>query len=232
MSDSYDATRPAGSDAQSPDTSGKVDAAKQEASALKDTATGQAGNVLGTAKDEAATVVAEVKVQAKDLFTQTRQELADQAATQQQRVAVGLRSVSDELGAMAANADGAGVAGDLVRQVSSRLSAASTWLGDRDPSAVLTEVKRFARRRPGTFILAAAVAGIVVGRLTRALAADASDPKAQAITPPPPPVPAPAVVGSDPWEARPIGTAAAAPRTVPAQSGSIGEDGDDRPHAL
>lgn len=240
MSDSFGTTRPAGSDVQSPEASGKVDAAKTEAADLKDTATVQAKNVLGTAKDEAATVVGEAKVQAKDLFVQTRQELTAQATTQQQRIAVGLRSVSDELGSMAANAGGGGVASDLVQQVSSRLSAASTWLGDRDPAAVLTEVKRFARRRPGTFILAAAVAGIVVGRLTRAMVANASDEKAEAITPPPPPpVPAPALVASDAWEARPVGIAAepvaGAPlsaRTVSPQPGMIGEDGDDRPHAL
>lgn len=238
MSDSFGTTRPVGSDVQSPEGAGTVDAAKQEAADLKDTAKVQAGNVLGTAKDEAAAVVGEAKVQAKDLFGQTRQELTAQATTQQQRIAVGLRSVSDELGSMAANADGGGVASDLVQQVSSRLSAASTWLGDRDPAAVLTEVKRFARRRPGTFILAAAVAGIVVGRLTRALASNASDEKAEAITPPPP-VPAPALVESDPWEARPVGTAAepavGAPLTAPtvsAQPRIIGEDGDDRPHAL
>lgn len=239
MSDSFGTTRPAGSDVPSPEASGKVDAAKTEAAHLKDTATVQAKNVLETAKDEAATVVGEAKVQAKDLFAQTRQELTAQAATQQQRIAVGLRSVSDELGSMAANAGGGGLASDLVQQVSSRLSAASTWLGDRDPGAVLTEVKRFARRRPGTFVLAAAVAGIVVGRLTRALASNASDEKTEAITPPPPPVPAPALVESDPWQARPVGTAAdpatGAPltaRTVSPQPGIIGEDGDDRPHAL
>lgn len=38
-------------------------------------------------------------------------------------------------------------------------------------------MKRYARRKPGTFIAIAAVAGVVVGRLTRALAAAASDEK-------------------------------------------------------
>jgi hypothetical protein len=175
MSDSYETTSPSGSDARSPDAPGKVDAAKQEAAHLKETAASQAKDVLGTAKDEAVTVVEEARSQAKDLYAQTQRELKDQADTQQQRIAVGLRSVGDELSSMAASSDGSSVAGDLVQQVSGRLSAAATWLGDRDPSAVLTEVKRFARRRPGTFILAAAVAGIVVGRLTRALAANASD---------------------------------------------------------
>lgn len=177
MSDTYGTASPSSSDLQPGDAPGKVDTAKQEAADLKDTAASQAKDVLATAKDEASSVVGEAKTQAKDLYAQTQRELKDQADAQQQRIAGGLRSVGDELASMAANAGGGGVASDLVQQVSTRLSAAGAWLGDRDPSAVLAEVKRFARRKPGTFILGAAVAGIVVGRLTRALAANASDDK-------------------------------------------------------
>jgi hypothetical protein len=83
--------------------------------------------------------------------------------------------VSDELQSMTANAEHPGLAVDLLNQVSTRLSGAASWLGDRDPSAVLSEVKSFARRKPGAFIIGAAILGIVAGRLTRALAANASD---------------------------------------------------------
>jgi len=250
MSDSYETTSPSGSDARSADTSGKVDAAKHEAASLKDTASAQAKDVLGTAKDEAATVVGEAKSQAKDLYAQTQRELKDQATTQQQRIAVGLRSVGDELGSMAANADGGGVASDLVQQVSHRLSSAANWLGDRDPSSVLNEVKRFARRKPGTFILAAAITGIVVGRLTRALAANASDEKRDsndydgegAVTPALPQAPAPALIDPDPWATTPVGEHNTAPdgvggaplyaQTASSRPHILGEDGDDRPHTL
>jgi hypothetical protein len=239
MSDSYETTSPSGSDVQSPDASGRVDAAKQEAADLKDTATAQAKNVLRTAKEEAPTVIGEAKVQAKDLYAQTQQELKDQANTQQQRLAGGLRSVGDEFGSMAANSEGGGVASDLVQQVSARLSAAATWLGDRDTSAVLTEVKRFARRQPGTFILASAVAGIVLGRLTRALAANAADEKTDVTTAALPTAPAPALVVPDPWTPTPVGTApdagAGTPlygQTASTQADILGKDGDDRPHTV
>jgi hypothetical protein len=239
MSDSYGMTHPDGPDGQSPPPSGMADTAKSEAADLKDTATVEAKNVLGTAKEEASAVVGEAKMQAKELYAQTQQELHSQARTQQQRLAMGLRSVGDELGAMAANSDSGGVATDLVQQVSGRLSAAATWLGDRDPGSVLTEVKRFARRQPGTFILAAAVTGIVVGRLTRALAANASDEKSDATTPALPPVNAPASMEPDPGEVTPVGTApdrgAGAPlsaRAASVQPDILGEDGDDRPHTV
>lgn len=175
MSESYGTSAPS---TTTPDASGTVETAKHEAGALKDTATDQAKDVAGTLKDEASAVVGEAKTQAKDLYKLTQSELKEQAQTQQQRVALGLRAVSDELGSMAGSSEQDGLAADVVRQVSDRLSGAATWLGDRDPGSVLTEVKNYARRKPGTFILAAAVAGVVVGRLTRALASNAADDKA------------------------------------------------------
>lgn len=236
MSDSFETTSPSGSDVQPQGSSGKVDAAKHEAADLKDAATGQAKDVLGTAKEEAASVATEAKAQAKDLFAQTQRELSEQAHTQQQRLAGGLRSVSDELDSMAANSEGKGIAGDLVQQVSGRLSAAATWLGDRDPGSVLTEVKRFARRKPGTFILAAAVAGVVVGRLTRALAANASDDKDSASTSTP--APAPREVHPDPSVPVPVGSMTSDVSATPlyAQTAStrpnILEGDDDRSHTV
>jgi len=248
MSNSYDNVNSSAGSAGPHDTSGKVDAARHEAADLKDTATTEAKNLLDTAKDEASSVVAETKVQARDLYERSQREVKEQAHAQQQRIAAGLRSVGDDLGTMAANSDDNGVASDLVHQVSTRLSRAATWLGDRDPSDVLDEVKRFARRRPGTFILGAAIAGIVVGRLTRALASNASDasnaPEAagsgeRALPAAPTPVTsdAPSATAAD-WTASPGGTAGVdveAPLYAQATSGRsdiLQEDGDDRRDTL
>lgn len=173
MSESYGPTAP--SDVSTHDESSSLETAKHEASDLKDTAVSEAGHVAETAKDEAKAVVTEVKNQAKDLYAQTQRELSDQAHLQQQRLASGLHSVSRELDSMTANAENPGLAADLLRQSSRRLAGAGTWLSDRDPGAVLAEVKSFARRKPGTFIIGAAILGIIAGRLTRALASNASD---------------------------------------------------------
>jgi hypothetical protein len=152
-----------------------MEAAKDEAAAVKDTAAAEAKGVVDTTKTEAGSVVREAKLQLEDLYAQTKRELGDQASTQQQRLASGLRSFSGELGSMARNADGNGVASDLVQRASQRADSMASWLSQRDPAAVLQEVKAFARRRPGVFIGVAALTGIVVGRLTRALASAASD---------------------------------------------------------
>jgi ElaB/YqjD/DUF883 family membrane-anchored ribosome-binding protein len=197
MSESYVPVPQGGFEPPANDDQGKVDTAKQEAANLKDTAAEQAGNVAGTAKDEAKNVAHEAKSQAKDLFTQTQSELKEQAGVQQQRVASGLRSLGDELGSMAGNSEQQGLATDLVRQVSDRAGSAASWLDSRDPGSLLNEVKSYARRKPGTFIAVAAIAGVVAGRLTRSLAGVAADEKeaeasaptkattAPVVTPPP-----------------------------------------------
>jgi len=168
QSPSYDTTGAAA-------PSGAMETAKQEATEVTSTAQTEAGRVLDTAKQEASTVAGEAKSQAKRLYSQTRQELAEQAATQQQRVADGLRSIGDEFASLAQGSENPGVATDLVRQASTRLTDASSWLSQRDPGSLLDEVKSFARRRPGVFIAGALVAGVVAGRLTRALGENAKE---------------------------------------------------------
>jgi hypothetical protein len=82
-------------------------------------------------------------------------------------VADGLHSLSEQFDGMAANAD-EGTAVDLVRRAADRSRSVADWIGDRDPGSMLGELRSFASRRPGVFIAAAAAAGILVGRFTRA----------------------------------------------------------------
>ncbi|HEX5856879.1 MAG TPA: hypothetical protein VFY91_02090 [Microbacterium sp.] len=148
---------------------------------MKDTAKAEAGHVAETAKVEAKTVATEAKNQAKTLYAQTKNELRDQAGVQQQKAAAGLRAMGDELRSLAAGEkpQNSGLASDLVQQASTRISSAASWIGDRDPAELLDEVKAYARRKPGLFIGLAAVAGVVAGRLTRALTEHNAEEKAE-----------------------------------------------------
>jgi hypothetical protein len=76
---------------------------------------------------------------------------------------------------MANAPDQQGMASDLVRQAADRASSVASWLETRQPGDLLTEVQRFARNRPGTFLLLAAGAGVLAGRLTRGLTAGAPE---------------------------------------------------------
>jgi ElaB/YqjD/DUF883 family membrane-anchored ribosome-binding protein len=145
-----------------------------QASHVAESAKEAGGKVFDAAKEETGKVAGEAKSQAKSLFDQTKTELVDQAGTQQQRAASGLRSLGGELGQMADSSPG-GVAGELVAQAASRADAVAEWLEQRDPGSLLDEVRTFARQRPGTFIAIAAGAGLLVGRLTRSVASAGSD---------------------------------------------------------
>ena len=173
-------TFPSTSPPAAPQTGGtygasRTDAVKEEAGDVARTAADSAESVAETAKSEAANVASEAKANAKDLLHQARHDLTEQAGVQQQKVATGLRSVSDELHAMAQASDQPGVATDLVRQAAERSSSVAAWLDGRDPGSLLNEVKSFARQRPGTFLLLAAGAGVLAGRLSRSLSAGAPE---------------------------------------------------------
>jgi len=133
------------------------------------TASDAGRHVAGVAGEQAGQVASEASQQVRDLVHQTRGELTEQAATQQKRVAGGLRSLGEELHSMAQNSEQRGPATDLVKQAAERTGKVASWLEDREPGNVVDEVTRFARRRPGAFLAIAAGAGLLVGRLGRGL---------------------------------------------------------------
>jgi hypothetical protein len=168
-------TAPASTPAAGSSTAGSstAETAKQEAAEVSRTAAGSAQTVAETAKTEAATVASEVKTNARDLLYQAKSDLTDRAGAQQQKAADGLRSISSQLHSMASASDQPGAASGLVREAAERSSAVASWLDRRDPGSLLDEMKSFARQRPGTFLLLAAGAGMLAGRLGRGLSAGA-----------------------------------------------------------
>jgi uncharacterized phage infection (PIP) family protein YhgE len=170
----------------------KTQAAKEEASHVASDAATAAQGVAQTAKSEAANVAAEAKYNAQDLLNQAKSGLTSQAGTQQQKAAEGIRSLSSQLQSMASAPDQQGMASDLIRQAAQRGESVASWLENKEPGDMLTEVQRFARNRPGTFLLIAAGAGVLAGRLTRSLTAGAPEtstgvtgtPAQRAATPP------------------------------------------------
>ena len=75
------------------------------------------------------------------------------------------------------------MANDLAQQASSKVRDIASWLESREPGDLLEEARRFARRRPGTFLACAALAGLVGGRFTRGMADEARDDSGTADTP-------------------------------------------------
>jgi hypothetical protein len=70
---------------------------------------------------------------------------------------------------MAAKGGHSGLATEVAQQAAERLDGAASWLEQRDSADLLQPVRDFARRRPGTFLVGAALAGLAAGRLTRGM---------------------------------------------------------------
>ena len=153
------------------------DVARDEAANVKDTAAQAGSQVATTAADQAKEVAHETQRQAKDLLDQGRAQLKDQAVTQQQKAAQGLTSLAQELRGLAdGTSSGApGPARDLLQQASGMVETFAGKLQNREPAQLLDEVRDFARRKPGMFLLGAAAAGVLAGRLTRGVQAAHSD---------------------------------------------------------
>ncbi|HSP53847.1 MAG TPA: hypothetical protein VLO00_13205 [Cryobacterium sp.] len=162
---------------------GRGPTVEDRATDVKDTSVAAGQHVADVTREEMHKVGSETKKQAKDLYRETQTELADQAAAQQKRVASGIRSLADEFGAMAGTSETQGVATDLAQQAATRATGIADWLDQRDPGSLLGEVKNYARRKPGTFIAIAAVAGVLAGRLTRGVIEEKKD-SAEDSTPP------------------------------------------------
>jgi len=135
----------------------------------------KARDVAGEAGQQAREVASEAKERARDLLDEGRSQVRMQAVSQRDRLSSGLRSLSDELDAMATKGDQAGPATELARQASDRARALASYLDRHEPGELLDEVRDFARRRPAAFLLGAALAGVLAGRLTRGIAASSGD---------------------------------------------------------
>ncbi|MEU5670335.1 hypothetical protein ABZ749_08180 [Micromonospora sp. NPDC047753] len=162
------------------------------------------GAVAQTAKEQGTEVGREAARQARNLYGEARSQLASQTGEQQRRAAGGLRSLADEMRSMAEQGGQAGPVSELARQAADRVHGVAGWLEEREPGDLITEVRDYARRNPGTFLVGAAVLGVLAGRLTRGTSAagddsgngssnfrgaGAYDPEQTAVIPTPPPAP-------------------------------------------
>lgn len=170
------AFEPPSADGNSEDKS-TAQTAKDEAAGVASHAADSAKDVAGVAKDQVAQVTAEAGKQVRQLVEQAQTELGAQAGEQQKRLAQGLKSVGEQLQAMAEGSEQPCVATDLTRQAAGRAHEIAEWFESREPGDVMREVKTFARRRPGAFLAIALGAGIVTGRLARGI--QAGDPSSE-----------------------------------------------------
>jgi len=126
--------------------------------------------VAHTAMEQGRQVVQETRDKACGMADQAQTQLQQQVGEQQKRAAGSLHDLGEQLRSMADKTEQSGLATDLVQQASGRVEQVADWMDRREPGQALDDVRNFARRHPGAFLTGAAIAGVMVGRLTRNLA--------------------------------------------------------------
>ena len=145
-------------------------AAKEQAASVASTATEQATQVASAAGEQAKAVASDAKEQARQLVDNGRQQLSATATEQSQRAASSLRELGTQLQKMVSGEGPAeGPAVDIARQAAERVQRLADSLENRRPEELLNDVKRFARQRPGVFVLGALGAGFLAGRILRSV---------------------------------------------------------------
>lgn len=135
----------------------------------KPVAHGTAGatrQVAETVKGEASNVAGEVSTQVRSLVGRASEEVRDQVERQRSRAAGALRTTADELGSLA-HKEHSQLTGELIRRAADRARRVADYVEQTRPAEVVEQVRGFARRRPAAFLVAAALAGVVVGRVVK-----------------------------------------------------------------
>ena len=154
-----------------------VDQGRQAATAAAEAGTQVAGagadgvrQVASEAASQAGQVTRQATEQARDLAQQAQTQLREQAGTQAQKAAGGLRDVSQQVRALSeGRSDEAGIAADSARQLAQKIETLAGRIDERGFDGTVEDLRDFARRRPGLFLLGAAAAGFAVSRLGRGL---------------------------------------------------------------
>ena len=150
----------------SPGQSGGAEGVKEQANEAAGTAASEGKRVAGIAGDEAQKVLGETKHQARALMDEARGQLEEQSRTQRDRLVEMLGTLGQDLDRMAGQTE-SGLASELVGNAAARVQTVSRHLEGREPAQLVDDVRDFARRRPGVFLLGALAAGVVAGRVAR-----------------------------------------------------------------
>ena len=163
------------STAQSSGAPSTTDVARDQASQVGQSASGAASHVAQHSKGQIGDVAAEAQRQARDLLGEARTQVSQQAGTQRDRLTQALISLSSELDEMADKGGQGGIASEIARQASQRITSLAGSIEGKEPADLLGELRSYARQRPTAFLVGALAAGVVAGRLTRGIRDDNAD---------------------------------------------------------
>jgi hypothetical protein len=153
-----------------PPTGGHGDAsgAKERGTAVAHETKDEAASVARTAQHEAGRVADEVRHQTRDLVEDARHELHQQARTQTEHLGGAMSSLGERMHALAeGRPEDAGQVQDVAHRIADQVEHLAHRVDELGFDGAVSELQRFARRRPGAFLAGAAALGFAASRLAR-----------------------------------------------------------------
>lgn len=160
-------TSPDGGNAATPSQSRGPSAAEKASEVSKQVST-QAARVGDTAVEQAKRVSQQTTFQAQSLLDQSKQHLREQAGVQTRQLADAVERLGNQVQALVdGEPEQAGALSAQAQTAAVKLETFAEEIRARGLDGAVREVEHFGRRRPGLFLLGAAVLGFGVGRMVR-----------------------------------------------------------------
>lgn len=141
---------------------------KEQASASAQTAQQGGQQIADQAQEQLSQLSDQAQLELHRVIEQAQGEFRERATEQTDKLATGLRGWADELRALAeGRSDDAPRAVDWLSQAAGQATDYADRLEHQGAAGVVEDLSRFARRRPGAFLMGAVVAGFAAGRLAR-----------------------------------------------------------------
>lgn len=142
--------------------------AKDEAAQVGQTATAAASDVAGTAKEQAEHVAVEAVDQVRQLADQAKGQVSQQASQATQQLSDRVRALAGEVRDLSqGKSEPSGTVAGLAQQLADRGEQLADYLAGQGPGGLVQDLRTYAARRPGTFLLGALAAGVATGRLVK-----------------------------------------------------------------
>jgi vacuolar-type H+-ATPase subunit H len=127
----------------------------------------ETGAVASSAKGEAKQVARQAQDEARETLQRVQDDVRERANSEASRIAGTLHETSGRLRTMAERSDGDGLLETLLREGADATDKLGSRLERDGADGLMADVRSYARRNPGAFLLGAAAAGFVAGRVLR-----------------------------------------------------------------
>jgi hypothetical protein len=136
------------------------------AAEVKDEIKSQGQEVASSAKQEVGALAQEVRAQAGNVVGNARDQLEEQADAQTRKIGEGIQTARRQLQSMTQGAE-PGMVTSLAQQLADSLGSIGDTIDRGGVRALADDVRSFARRQPGLFLIGAGAAGFLTARLLR-----------------------------------------------------------------